>query len=86
MFLFCVMIRNLLSLNSLSTLPVSSVDELFDTHLGRAWIAALLRRPDKQANFRELYGDLLTPVSRGDVVFGDPITTWPVPSFGTRVR
>jgi hypothetical protein len=56
-----------------------------EPHLGRAWIATLIHRPDKQANFRELYGDLLSPISRGDVVFGDPTTTWPVPSFGGRI-
>src|SRR5262249_18944839 len=56
-----------------------------EPHLARAWIAPLLGRPDKQADFREHYGDLLTPISRGDVVFGDPTTSWPVPSFGGRI-
>jgi len=57
-----------------------------EPHLARPWIAPLLGKEDKQLNIMESYDALLTPnLQPGDVVIAQPMTGWPVPSFGGRL-
>jgi hypothetical protein len=56
-----------------------------EPHLARAYVAPLMGREDKQPRWRDLYRQALAPVGPRDVVFGDPVTTWPAPSFGARI-
>ena len=56
-----------------------------EPHLARAYVAPLMGREDKQPRWRDVYRQALAPVGTREVVFGDPITTWPAPSFGARI-
>jgi hypothetical protein len=54
-------------------------------HLARAYLAHILHKEDKQVPLRKIYAQLLSPIHEGDVVLSDPLTMWPVPSYGGRV-
>src|SRR5688572_1184120 len=56
-----------------------------EPHLARSYVAPLMGRENKQCRWRELYRDVLEPVQGREVVFADPLTSWPVPSFRGRV-
>jgi len=56
-----------------------------EPHLARAYVAPLMGREDKQPRWRDVYRKALAPVGPREVVFGDPVTTWPAPSFGARI-
>lgn len=59
---------------------------LREPHLARKWVAQLTGKEDKQPHNRERYHALLTPnIKPHDVVLAEPLTGWPVPSFGGRV-
>lgn len=59
---------------------------LREPHLARKWVAQLTGREDKQPHNWERYEALLTPnITPHDVVLAEPLTGWPVPSFGGRV-
>ncbi len=59
---------------------------LSEPHLARKWVSPLLGKEDKQPNNWLRYEALLTPnISTRDVVLAEPLTGWPVPSFGGRV-
>ncbi len=57
-----------------------------EPHLARNWISPLMGREDKQPHHWDHYDALLSPhIKAGDVVLAEPLTAWPVPSFGGRV-
>ena len=56
-----------------------------EAHLARAYVAPLAGREDKQPRWREVYNRALAPVGPRQVVFSDPLTSWPAPSFGVRI-
>jgi len=59
---------------------------LREPHLARRWVSPLMGREDKQPNNWEHYDTLLSGhIKTGDVVLAEPLTGWPVPSFGGRV-
>lgn len=59
---------------------------LSEPHLARKWVSPLLGKEDKQPNHYQRYEALLGPnISTYDVVMAQPLTGWPVPSFGGRV-
>jgi hypothetical protein len=58
---------------------------LREPFLGRAYVAALLHRPDKQGHVKETYDRLLANVGNSDVVLSDTHTSWPVPSSNGKI-
>lgn len=59
---------------------------LREPHLARKWVAKVTGREDKQPHNWARYEALLTPnIGIHDVVLAEPLTGWPVPSFGGRV-
>ena len=59
---------------------------LREPHLARRWVAQLTGKEDKQPHNWARYDALLTPnIKPHDVVLAEPLTGWPVPSFGGRV-
>ncbi|HKS16254.1 MAG TPA: hypothetical protein VJU16_03025 [Planctomycetota bacterium] len=56
-----------------------------EPHLARSYVAPLTKREDKQPRWRDTYRKVLEPVMGREVVFSDPLTSWPAPSFRGRV-
>ncbi len=55
-------------------------------YLARKWIAPIVGAENKQKHLWDRYDNLLTPNIRpGDVCMAEPLTGWPIPSFGGRV-
>ncbi len=59
---------------------------LREPHLARKWVSQLTGKEDRQPHNWARYEALLTPnIKPHDVVLAEPLTGWPVPSFGGRV-
>jgi hypothetical protein len=58
---------------------------LHEPHLLRPRIASLLGKDTKRSHLLENYRHVLSPVAETDVVLGDLLTAWPVPSVRGRI-
>lgn len=56
-----------------------------EPHLGRAYVAPLTGKDNKQLDLRKIFDEILTPVDAHDVVLSDMVTSWVIPSSRGRI-